>query len=104
MGATLDSLMNMVKDSVMQHTADQRGNGFDPSKLLGHIEEIFGQHARQQQGGSGNVRPASEDRYGDPADGPSGAATSRVRDNVKPASQDPYGDPADESNRGNRKA
>jgi hypothetical protein len=38
-----------------------------------------------------NVRPASEDRYGDPAD----AADSRQFRNVRPASEDPYGDPAD---------
>ena len=37
----------------------------------------------------GNVRPASEDPYGDPADyGQFG--------NVRPASEDPYGDPADD--------
>ena len=38
------------------------------------------------------VSPASEDRYGDPAD------EERFR-NVRPASEDPYGDPADEENR-----
>ena len=39
----------------------------------------------------GDVRPASEDPYGDPADqGNFG--------NVRPASEDPYGDPADEEN------
>jgi hypothetical protein len=36
-----------------------------------------------------NVRPASEDPYGDPADQVAGQ-------NVLPASQDPYGDPADQ--------
>lgn len=35
------------------------------------------------------VRPASEDPYGDPAD-------QNVYGNVIPASQDPYGDPADQ--------
>ena len=35
----------------------------------------------------GNVRPASEDPYGDPADQEYG--------NVRSASEDPYGDPAD---------
>ena len=38
------------------------------------------------QGQYGNVRPASEDPYGDPG-------------NVLPASQDPYGDPADQQGR-----
>lgn len=36
-----------------------------------------------------NVRPASEDPYGDPADQVAGQE-------VLPASQDPYGDPADQ--------
>lgn len=39
----------------------------------------------------GNVRPASEDPYGDPADSGFG--------NIRPASEDPYGDPADQQNR-----
>jgi hypothetical protein len=39
--------------------------------------------------GYGNVRPASEDPYGDPADY-SGYG------NIRPASEDPYGDPADD--------
>ncbi len=40
----------------------------------------------------GDVRPASEDPYGDPGDyGQFG--------NVRPASEDPYGDPADRQNR-----
>jgi len=47
---------------------------------------------RRNQGGSGqyrDIRPASEDPYGDPADyGQFG--------NVRPASEDPYGDPADD--------
>ncbi|HEY9805172.1 MAG TPA: hypothetical protein V6D04_01280, partial [Candidatus Obscuribacterales bacterium] len=37
-----------------------------------------------------NIRPASEDPYGDPADDP------RYQRNVRPASEDPYGDPADQ--------
>ena len=35
-----------------------------------------------------NVRPASEDPYGDPAD-------TSYYGNLTPASQDPYGDPGD---------
>ena len=42
----------------------------------------------------GNVRPASEDPYGDPAD--SYVADAGQFGNVRPASEDPYGDPADE--------
>ncbi|MBN3939464.1 hypothetical protein [Nostoc sp. NMS9] len=40
----------------------------------------------------GNVRPASEDPYGDPAD-------SGQYGNIRPASEDPYGDPADQQYR-----
>ena len=44
------------------------------------------------QGQYGNVRPASQDPYGDPAD-------QGQYGNVRPASQDPYGDPADQNRR-----
>ncbi len=60
--------------------------------------------------GDRNVRPASEDPYGDPADSASyGKLTPASQDpygdpadiassygNVRPASEDPYGDPADQ--------
>ncbi|MEG3840195.1 translation initiation factor, partial [Microcoleus sp. herbarium14] len=42
----------------------------------------------------GNVTPASEDPYGDPAD--SYVADAGMFGDVSPASEDPYGDPADE--------
>ena len=54
----------------------------------------------QQQGNPQDVRPASEDPYGDPADQGMGQQASYNRPGysegqVLPASQDPYGDPAD---------
>jgi hypothetical protein len=52
-------------------------------------EDPYGDPA--DQGNFGNVRPASEDPYGDPAD------QGNFGD-VRPASEDPYGDPADEKN------
>jgi hypothetical protein len=70
MGA-LDGLWQMVKDSVIKHTSDQRGTGFDSSSLLAHLEQIFTQHQASTGGGSGgfgNVKPANQDPYGDPAD------------------------------------
>ena len=100
MGATLDSLLKMVKDSVLQHTEEQKSSGFDPGKLLGHLDQIFGQHAQQQRQGS-SVLPASQDPYGDPANEGSGGGRP-MAGNVKPASQDPYGDPADEGRSRNR--
>ena len=90
MGA-MDLLLNAVKSSVMQHSDQQAHTGFDPTQLLGHLDQLFTQHGQQQQVGGQNVRPASQDRYGDPADQGGGGR------NVKPASQDPYGDPADDS-------
>ena len=53
-------------------------------------EDPYGDPA--DQGYYGNVRPASEDPYGDPAD-------QGYYGNVRPASEDPYGDPADEDYR-----
>ena len=43
------------------------------------------------EGSEQNPRPASEDPYGDPANGPSGGYDEQ---NVRSASEDPYGDPA----------
>ena len=88
MGA-LDDLLKKVQDSVVQHTSNQPG--FDPSNLLGHITDLFGKHADNNNTNNRNVRPASEDPYGDPA--------NQRPENVKPASQDPYGDPADQQPR-----
>ena len=89
MASPLDNLLNSVKSAISDHAQQQQHTGFDPGGLLSKVTEIFGNH--QQQGGPGNVKPASQDPYGDPAD--QGGAGGR---NVKPASQDPYGDPADQ--------
>ncbi len=86
MGMGMDFLLNAVKSSISQHAQDQGHTGFDPSQLLGHIDQIFQQHQSSQ-----NVQPASRASYGDPGAGRFGS--------VKPASQDQYGDPADEPSR-----
>ena len=56
--------------------------------IVGDDEQV------EQEGGYdeqyGDVRPASEDPYGDPA--------YQQYGDVLPASQDPYGDPADQEN------
>ena len=80
MGA-LDGLLDQVKQAITQHTSDP--NSFDSSKLFGHITDLFSNHPHN------NVKPASQDPYGDPADQGGGAGGR----NIKPASQDPYGDP-----------
>ena len=86
MASPLDALLDSVKSAITDHANDQKHTGFDPSGLLGKISDLFGAH---QKSGGTNVRPASEDPYGDPADQAGGGGK------VKPASQDPYGDPAD---------
>jgi hypothetical protein len=109
-----DGLLDQVKNAVMDHTSDGKQSNVDRDSLLGTITNLFGQHSanhernvrpasedpygdpaaqnQSNQNQYGNVRPASEDRYGDPAD--SGRGNSRK--NVRPASEDPYGDPADQ--------
>ncbi len=87
----LDSLLDSVKNAITDHSNQQKQTGFDPSGLLNKVADLFGAH--QQPGGSSNVRPASQDPYGDPADQAPGGGK------VKPASQDPYGDPADQGSR-----
>jgi len=52
---------------------------------------LFG-GGNQNQGQQGDVRPASEDPLGDPAD----AGNQGAFGNVRPASEDPYGDPANQ--------
>ncbi len=84
MGA-LDGLLEQVKQAITTH-------GGDSGKLLEHVTDLFGKHPSNQH----NVKPASQDPYGDPADQGGGNGAPR---NVKPASADPYGDPADEPRR-----
>ncbi|MBD2579522.1 translation initiation factor [Oscillatoria sp. FACHB-1406] len=59
-------------------------------------EQVDSDSNYENSGQFGNVRPASEDPYGDPAD--AYGADSGQFGNVRPASEDPYGDPADEEN------
>lgn len=117
----LDMLLNQIKQAIFNspNTAHQQGN--DPDGLIGQIEGMFGQHQQQypggvapgqplpNQGGFGNVLPASQDPLGDPADrerggyanAGSGGGYAPLNDprqqfpNVRPASEDPLGDPAD---------
>ncbi len=93
MSSVLDSLLESVKSSVLDHTNQQKHTGFDAGGLLTKITDLFGAH--KQQHGDRNIAPASQDPYGDPGAG-GGARASAMPDNVKSASQDPYGDPADQ--------
>ena len=114
-----DGLIEQAKNAVLNRNSNggQSNNGDD--SLLGTLKDMLGQKSGKQdqnvrpasedpygdpadqnqsaqnqsaQNQSGNVRPASEDRYGDPADSERGNG----RRNVRPASEDPYGDPADQ--------
>jgi hypothetical protein len=87
--ASLDQLLDAVKNQIVGHVRQGNHSNFDTDGLLGKITDLFGQHRR---GADAKVRPSSEDPYGDPADEVRGRS-------VRPASQDPYGDPADEVGR-----
>ena len=76
----VNSFLRKIKDAIVgpdNEQVDPDANYEDPST----------------PGRFGNVRPASEDPYGDPADN---VADAGQFGNVRPASEDPYGDPADE--------
>ena len=96
----LDLLFGQIKDTITNHSsADTPGPSYDANPLLGSLAGLFGQHANSNNdsfgvdpGEFGNVKDASQDPYGDPADQESGQQFG----NVKDASEDPYGDPADE--------
>ncbi|MDZ8070548.1 MAG: hypothetical protein RMY64_33895 [Nostoc sp. DedQUE08] len=67
-----------------------QGNYGQYSNVRPASQDPYGDPA--DYGQYGNVRPASQDPYGDPAD-------YRQYGNVRPASEDPYGDPADQQYR-----
>ncbi len=103
----LDALLQQVKNAVFNDSQTQYQQG-DTHGLIGQLEGLFASHQQNQAqsqpsgmdpyggvpneaGRFPNVRPASEDQYGDPADQQAGRFN-----NVRPASEDPYGDPADQ--------
>ena len=122
MALPLDFLFNQVTQAIQSHASPNTpGPSYNANPVLGALQGVFsnfaGQHGAQynphpdydngeefgqqyggynQQGQNqnyGNVLPASQDPYGDPAD----QMTDQGQfGNVLPASQDPYGDPADQ--------
>lgn len=94
----LGSLFQGVLNAITNHTEQQNqspNTPFNPSGLLGEVQNLFGQHAQQtgqplDYGGQGGILPSSQDPYGDPADQQAGGG------GILPSSQDPYGDPADQ--------
>ena len=73
-------------DEQVDQNAEYEQQGFSPREDEYRTREEYGQY--------GDVRPASEDPYGDPA-GYGGADYGQYGD-VRPASEDPYGDPSDQ--------
>lgn len=114
-----DGLIEQAKNAVLNRTSNDKQSNNGDDSLLGTLKDLLGQKSGKQdrqvrsasedphgdpadqnqsaqnqsaQSQYGNVRPASEDPYGDPADSENGNG----RRNVRPASEDPYGDPADQ--------
>jgi hypothetical protein len=91
--STLDKILDVVKNRLSERGQEGSAKSYGRGGLLGKITDMFGQRRTSSAGRNPrNVRPASEDPYGDPADEIKGR-------NVRPASEDPYGDPADEPRR-----
>jgi hypothetical protein len=91
--STLDKILDVVKNKLSERSTEGSGKSVGGGGLLGKITDMLGQRrASASSRNPRNVRPASEDPYGDPADEAKGR-------NVRPASEDPYGDPADEPRR-----
>ena len=86
----IDAVKNQLNNRMQEGGSKSVGGG-----LFGKISDMLTQRTRASNPRANpmsNVRPASEDPYGDPAD-------ERLGRNVRPASEDPYGDPADEPRR-----
>lgn len=97
----VDEFFRKAKDLLLGNNGDQ-------------AEDAEYRDGQRPAVGDRNVRPASEDPYGDPADTSSyGNLIPASQDpygdpgdiasygNVRPASEDPYGDPADQGEFGN---
>jgi hypothetical protein len=74
----VDGFLRKVKDSIVGND-EQQQDAEDTQQVRSEGKEPYA-----------DVRPASEDPYGDPGD--------QEFADVRPASEDPYGDPADQQN------
>ncbi|MFE1746129.1 translation initiation factor [Coleofasciculus sp. H7-2] len=86
----VDGFFKKVQDAVLGSNDDQDATNYDDREVRPASEDPFGDPA--DSGEYGDVRPASEDPFGDPADSGEYGQFGDVRS----ASEDPYGDPADE--------
>lgn len=82
----VDDFLRRAKDALLGDESSEEDREVRPAS-----QDPYGDPA--DQFGSGNITPASQDPYGDPADQ---ASYGGQFGNVRPASEDPYGDPADE--------
>ena len=92
MSSPLDKIIDTVKGAVTEQITQKGGAG----GLLEKVGEAIGGRKPSQPPPPADVKPASQDPYGDPADQAQAAPAAPDGSKVKPASQDPYGDPADE--------
>jgi hypothetical protein len=85
----VDEFFRKAKELLLGTNSDQseKDAEFSDRNVRPASEDPYGDPA--DPASYGKVSPASEDPYGDPAD----PASYR---NVRPASEDPYGDPADQ--------
>ncbi|CAN5477652.1 hypothetical protein BH11ARM2_BH11ARM2_24640 [soil metagenome] len=99
----LNALLEQVKQMIFNNPSTPHQPGNDPGGLIGGIEDLFRGHQSQMEQQYPNIRPASEDPLGDPADreprqsygGYSGGSVEQQFPGIRPASEDPLGDPAD---------
>jgi hypothetical protein len=88
MASALDSILDIVKRKISERAGGPRDGASGSGGILGQLGELLNKRTGAGRGPGRNVRPASEDPYGDPAD-------AKGAGRVKPASEDPYGDPGD---------
>jgi hypothetical protein len=88
----VENFFQKAKDLLLGSNSDQTDKDaeFRDRNVRPASEDPYGDPA--DPASYGDVRPASEDPYGDPGDIASYG-------NVRPASEDPYGDPADQDYR-----
>lgn len=94
MSKLTDKLFDLVRNQMSNRGQEGSAKGGFGGGILDKLGSMLGgrQPTSSRRGPIRDVRPASEDPYGDPADELKGR-------NVRPASEDPYGDPADEPRR-----
>jgi hypothetical protein len=107
----LDDIIKGVADALTGDDKKQPG-ARDQGGLLGAVTDLLTGSGQNRQPDGQNIRPASEDPLGDPADTVDGRtvlpasqdplgdpADQLAGQNIRPASEDPLGDPADEERR-----